>query len=63
MNDEGKMTDGTSGYLSDSPPSDKGIDCWLVKCTIVILNLRILFCDVAFIVFFIVAFRKAAAVA
>ena len=22
--DEGKMTDGTSGYLSDSPPSDKG---------------------------------------
>ena len=23
-NDDGKMTDGTSGYLSDSPPSDKG---------------------------------------
>lgn len=23
-NDEAKMTDGTSGYLSDSPPSDKG---------------------------------------
>ena len=22
--DEAKMTDGTSGYLSDSPPSDKG---------------------------------------
>ena len=23
-NDDAKMTDGTSGYLSDSPPSDKG---------------------------------------
>ena len=25
--DEAKMTDGTSGYLSDSPPSDKGNEC------------------------------------